>query len=299
MMELPPELIPDYGVAVQLSERISRVVCKNYGPFTYTGTGTYIIGTTSVAVIDPGPLDDAHLQNLLAALEGKTVSHILITHTHLDHSPLALELAERTGAKTYGFGPHGSGRMAGLDGEQVEAGADMKFTPDITLKDGDIIKGDGWTVEAIYTPGHTSNHMCFALSEESCIFVGDHVMGWSTTVVSPPDGDMRAYIDSLRKVMEREEKLYYPTHGEPIKKARRFVSATIGHRLQREGQILRAIADGRHSIEDIVALCYKDVDVRLHPAAARSVLAHLIMMEEDGKVTTDGPVRITSHYEIA
>ncbi len=297
-MEFPPELIPDYGVAVPLSDRISRVVCKNYGPFTYTGTGTYIIGTNSVAVIDPGPLDDEHLQKLLLALDGKTVSHIIITHTHLDHSPLADELSERTGAKTYGFGPHGSGRKAGLDGETVEAGADMNFTPDITLKDGDIIQGDGWTLEAIYTPGHTSNHLCFALKEENCIFVGDHVMGWSTTVISPPDGDMRAYLDSLRKIMARDETLYYPTHGEPIKKARRFVSATIGHRKQREAQILRAISNGNHEIEDIVAICYKDVDHRLHPAAARSVLAHLIMMEEDDKVITEGEVRITSHYHL-
>lgn len=297
-MELPPELIPDYGASVQLSDRISRVVCKNYGPFTYTGTGTYIVGNDSVAVIDPGPLDKNHLNDLLTALKGKTVSHILITHTHLDHSPLAAELQGHTGAKTYGFGPHGSGRKAGLDGEKVEAGADMNFTPDISLQDGDVIEGDGWTIEAIHTPGHTSNHLCFALREENCIFVGDHVMGWSTTVVSPPDGDMRAYIESLRKIMQRDETLYYPTHGEAIHKARRFVSATIAHRHQREAQILRAIASGRHAVEDIVALCYKDVDVRLHPAAARSVLAHLIMMEEDGKVATDGPVRITSHYHL-
>lgn len=298
MMELPPELIPEYGACVQLSERIWRVVCKNYGPFTYTGTGTYIIGDHSVAVIDPGPLDSDHLEALMTGLKGKTVSHILITHTHLDHSPLAAELAKRTGAKTYGFGPHGSGRKAGLEGEKVEAGADMDFTPDIVLKDGDIIEGDGWTIEAVHTPGHTSNHMCFALKEEECLFVGDHVMGWSTTVISPPDGDMRAYIESLRKVMERDEKLYYPTHGEPIEKARRFVSATIGHRNSRETQILRAIEDDNHSIEDIVSICYKDIDHRLHPAAARSVLAHLIMMEEDGKVATDGPVRISSQFKL-
>ena len=233
MLELPPELIPDYGASISLSERVSRITCKNYGPFTFTGTGTYIVGRQSVAVIDPGPVDSEHLQSLLAALEGKRVSHILITHTHLDHSPLAAELALKTGAKTYGFGPHGSGRKAGLDGEKVEAGADMDFTPDTTLKDGDIIEGDGWTIEAIHTPGHTSNHMCFALKEEESIFVGDHVMGWSTTVISPPDGDMRAYLDSLRKIMDRDETLYYPTHGDPIKKARRFVSATIGHRRQR------------------------------------------------------------------
>lgn len=297
-MELPPELIPDYGVAVKLSNLISRVVCKNYGPFTFTGTGTYIVGTKYVAVIDPGPLDTEHLDSLMIALEGKTVSHILITHTHLDHSPLAKELAERTGAKTFGFGPHGSGREAGLGSEMVEAGADMNFSPDVTLKDGDIIQGEGWTIEAIHTPGHTSNHLCFALREENCIFVGDHVMGWSTTVVSPPDGDMRAYIESLRKVMERDEKLYYPTHGDAITKAQRFVNATIAHRHQREAQILRAIESGNHSIEGIVALCYKDIDVRLHPAAARSVLAHLIMMEEDGKVTADGPVRITSKFQL-
>ena len=297
-MEFPKELIPDYGVSVQLSEHISRVTCKNYGPFTYTGTGTYIIGTDSVAVIDPGPLNEDHLQKLLAALEGKTVSHILITHTHLDHSPLAAAISNHTGAKTYGFGPHGSGRKAGLDGEKVEAGADMAFVPDVYLKDGDMIEGDGWTIEAIHTPGHTSNHLCFALKEENCILSGDHVMGWSTTVISPPDGDMRDYLDSLRKVMERDETLYYPTHGEPIKKARRFTSATIAHRRQREHQILRAITDGKTLIKDIVAVCYKDVDARLHPAAARSVLAHLIMMEEDGKVTVDGDVRISSHYNL-
>lgn len=298
MYKLPPELIPDYGVSTQMSDLISRVVCKNYSPFTYTGTGTYIIGTASVAVIDPGPIDQDHLDSLMQALEGKVVSHILITHTHLDHSPLADQLSELTGAKTYGFGPHGSGRKAGLEGEQVEAGADMTFTPDVILKDGDMIKGEGWTLEAIHTPGHTSNHLCFALREEDCIFVGDHVMGWSTTVISPPDGDMRAYIDSLKKIMERQERLYYPTHGEPVKKARRFANAIIVHRRQREAQILRAISEGLHSIDDIVARCYKDVDPRLHPAAARSVLAHLIMMVEDNKVTTSGPVRITSAYHL-
>lgn len=288
-----------YRDVVQLSPLVSRVLAKNPSPFTFSGTGTYIIGTDSVAVIDPGPDSDEHLEALLGALQGKTVSHILITHTHLDHSPLAAKLKAAVGAKTYGYGPHGSGRKGGLDGEEVEAGADKSFTPDVVLKDGDILRGHDWTLEAVYTPGHTSNHVCFALSEENCLFSGDHVMGWSTTVISPPDGDMKAYLESLDKVASRDETLYYPTHGDPITKARRFARGILGHRRQREQQILSCIKKGMHTIDQMVPDMYKAVNPVLHPAAARSALAHLIAMTDDGRVICDGSTHIDSEYFIA
>jgi len=207
-----------------------------------------------VAVIDPGPLRDDHYSALLTALAGDTVTAILITHTHLDHSPLAARLKAETGSPTYGFGPHGGGEAV-----QVEEGADRDFTPDIILRDGERVSGKGWTVQAVHTPGHTSNHLCFALEEEAALFSGDHVMGWSTSVISPPDGDMAAYMESLRKLLGRGEDLYYPTHGNPIQNARQHVKDFIAHRLDREAQILACLNAGLQTIGDMVPAMYRDV----------------------------------------
>jgi glyoxylase-like metal-dependent hydrolase (beta-lactamase superfamily II) len=275
-----------YGESVRVSPLIARVLANNPGPFTFKGTGVYIVGERDVAVIDPGPLIAEHVDALKRALEGKRVSHILVTHTHSDHSPAAAPLKEWSGAKTYAFGPHGSGKAD--DGVKVEEGGDRDFVPDVRVKDGDVISGNGFAFECVYTPGHTSNHMCFALAEEKALFTGDHVMGWSTTVVTPPDGDMAQYMASLRKLQARDDAILYPTHGGPVRAPAPFLQAYVDHRREREAQILAAIRDGVSTIPDMVARIYADVDKRLHPAAARSVLAHLIQLEQEGRVVGEG-----------
>jgi len=280
------EITFDYGACDELSPLIRRVICNNPGPFTYTGTGTYIIGKGNVAVIDPGPRNDDHLQALMTAIEGETVTHILVTHTHNDHSPLAKELKATTGAKTYAYGPHGSGQPD--DAAKVEEGGDAEFYPDVLVKDGDVIKGKGWTMEAVFTPGHTSNHICFALAEEKALFTGDHVMGWSTSVIVPPDGNMKAYFDSLQKLLARDDQIFWPTHGPAITDPKPFVEAFVHHRQARELQIQACLTEGMTRIPEMVETMYRDVDPRLHPAAARSVHAHLIHMEETGRAKANG-----------
>jgi len=278
------DMVFDYGAAEALSPMVRRVIAHNPTAFTFHGTGTYIVGRGKVAVIDPGPAYPKHLEALLRATEGEEVSHILVTHTHIDHSPLAAALKARSGAPTYGFGPHGGGRQD----IQVEEGGDYDFTPDHRLTDGDVVAGDGWTFSAVHTPGHTSNHLCFGLDEEKALFCGDHVMGWSTTVVSPPDGDMAAYMASLLKLLPRDDELYYPTHGPPVRDPHPFVEAYIGHRELREKQIFAHLAEGPKTIPEMVAAIYVDVPRNLHGPAARSVLAHLIHMVETGRVGSDG-----------
>jgi glyoxylase-like metal-dependent hydrolase (beta-lactamase superfamily II) len=275
-----------YESDVAVTPLIHRVLTNNPGPFTFKGTGVYIVGGKDVAVIDPGPNDPQHVEALKRALAGKNVTHILVTHTHADHSPAARPLKEWSGAKTYGFGPHGSGKAE--DGVAMEEGGDRDFVPDVRVKDGDIIEGNGFTFECVYTPGHTSNHMCFALKEEAALFTGDHIMGWSTTVVTPPDGDMAQYMASVRKLIARDDKILYPTHGAPITDPKPFLAAYLEHRLEREAQIIACIRDGLATIPDMVARMYADVDKRLHPAASRSVLAHLIQLEQEGRVVKDG-----------
>jgi len=287
----------DYGVMAQVAPDIRRIVCKNPGPFTFTGTGTYIIGQGEVAVIDPGPMDEAHLDALLKALEGERISHILITHTHADHSPLCAPLKEATGATTYGFGPHGSGKA--LEGVKVEEGGDRSFTPDIEVRHGDRIEGADWQVECVFTPGHTSNHMAFALPAHKALFTGDHVMGWSTTVVSPPDGDMKAYFESLRILMERDDETFWPTHGPPVRDTRPFLEAFLAHRQNREVQIAACLSEGIGVIPEMVKRMYAEVDERLHPAAALSVHAHLIHMVQTGRAACDGEPAMSARYRAA
>jgi glyoxylase-like metal-dependent hydrolase (beta-lactamase superfamily II) len=296
-LKLNREVEFEYGKADQVTPLIRRVVARNPSAFTLHGTGTYVVGRGKVAVIDPGPDDAAHVEALLDAIRGETVSHIVVTHTHRDHSPAAAALKDATGAETWGFGPHGSGRAdAEGQGEDVEEGGDQAFDPDNRMTDGDVLTGPGWTLEAAYTPGHTSNHLCFALPEEATLFPGDHVMGWSTTIVSPPDGDMKRYMESLEKLTRREERRYWPTHGPAIEDPLQHVKALIGHRQAREAQIEACLKDGVAEIPAMVTRMYTDVPAFLHRAAARSVLAHLIHMVETGRAATDGRPRSDSRY---
>lgn len=281
----------EYGEVDQVSPLIRRVVANNPSAFTFTGTGTYIIGEGEVAVIDPGPMINGHVEALLRALEGETVSHILITHTHIDHSPAAEPLKKLTGAKTYGYGSHAGG--------QGEEDGDMDFVPDVEIRHGDIIEGDGWTFECVHTPGHTSNHICFALQEENALFSGDHVMGWSTSIISPPDGNMFDYMNSLRALLERDEEVYWPTHGAPIRDPKPFVRSFIAHRNEREDQIIEQIKAGHYYIKEMVPIIYAAVDKRLYPAAARSVFAHVLGMVEDGRITVDGNATLDAAYRLA
>ncbi|MES1989841.1 MAG: MBL fold metallo-hydrolase [Pseudomonadota bacterium] len=279
-----------YGDADEVSPLIRRVVADNPSAFTFKGTGTYIIGHGQVAVIDPGPMIDAHVDAIMRALTGETVSHILITHTHSDHSPAAKPLKKLTGAKTYGYGPHGGG--AG------EEDGDMDFVPDVELRHGDIIEGDCWTIECVHTPGHTSNHICFALKEEKALFTGDHVMGWSTSIVSPPDGNMHDYMKSLRLLLNRDDEIYWPTHGPAITDPKPFVRAFIAHREEREASIVAQIKAGHARIKDMVPVIYAAVDPKLYPAAARSVYAHVLGMIEDGRIAVDGEPRMDSKLRL-
>ncbi len=240
-------------------------------------------------MIDPGPDLADHVAALLQAIAGETVTHILITHTHLDHSPAAAALKRATGAKSYAYGPHGSRRAVEGFGGATEEGGDRDFVPDFELREGDVAEGPGWRLAAVETPGHTSNHLCFALPEEQTLFTGDHVMGWSTSVIAPPDGDMAAYMRSLEKLLKRDDALYWPTHGPSITAPKPHVEAFIAHRRERDEAILKALAAGDESIPDIVARVYAGLDPRLHAAAGRSVLAHLIQLVETEKVASDGP----------
>ena len=285
----------EYGTVAEPAPLIRRVIARNPSAFTFHGTGTYIVGKGRVAVIDPGPDLPAHVDAVLAAIRGETVSHIVVTHTHLDHSPAARPLKAATGAPTYGFGPHGGER----GGPQVEEGGDYGFVPDHALRDGDLVRGQGWTLEAIHTPGHTSNHLCFAFKEANALFSGDHVMGWSTTVVSPPDGNMSAYMASLAKLEARAEATFWPTHGPPIPEPKRFVRALAAHRRAREAQILDCLASGRETIPEMVAHMYKDVPPDLHVAAGQTVLAHLIHMIETGRVRSESMPGPRARYALA
>ena len=296
----------EYGRIEAVSPLIRRVIARNGGPFTFHGTGTYVIGRGTVAVVDPGPLLASHIAALKHALRGETVSHILITHTHRDHSPAAAPLKGEWAAPTYGFGPHGGGRIEA--GAVVEAGGDEAFVPDIVTRDGDTIEGAGWTVEAVHTPGHTSNHLCFHLREENALFSGDHVMGWSTTIVSPPDGDMAQYVASLDKLIARSDRgggagrdaIYWPTHGAPIRDPGAFVPALRAHRMGREEQVLACLADGLTSIADMVPRMYaNDVPPAMYPAAARSVLSHLVWLVEKEKVRAEGELGTEAAFRLA
>ncbi len=284
-----------YGRPDQVSPLIRRVVANNPGPFTFHGTGTYIVGSGEVAVIDPGPADPAHLQALLAALEGEKVQTILTTHDHSDHAPLAADLARRTGAPVIGARPTPA-RLASKPG--VEEGSDRGYRPDRVLQDDEVVSGPGWTLRTVATPGHTGNHLCYALAEEDALFSGDHVMGWSTTVIVPPDGSMTDYYASLRKVMAGGYSTLWPTHGPPITDPGPFLDAYLAHRLKREAQVLELLARGPASIPQMVARLYVGIDPRLHRAAGASLLAHLTHLMQAGRVTADGPEGADLRYRL-
>jgi glyoxylase-like metal-dependent hydrolase (beta-lactamase superfamily II) len=290
----------EYGRVDRVSPLIRRVIAANPGPFTFTGTGTYVVGRmdpgAAVAVIDPGPPDDAHLAALLAAVDGQTVSHVLVTHTHRDHAPLARPFAEAVSAPVLAARPpartiHAS---APLDEDDDET-----FAPDVALNGGERLTGDGWTLEAMATPGHASNHMAFVLPEENALFSGDHVMGWSTTVVAPPDGDMTAYMASLDAVVARRFATIWPTHGAPIIDPQPFLEAYRAHRLEREAQVLGQLLGGPRRIAELVPTLYAAVDSRLWPAASLSVWAHLIALERAGRVRAAPEPTIDATWRLA
>lgn len=297
-VEIPFNRDSDFtpGKADPVSPLVRRVLAPNPGPFTFKGTNTYIIGHGEVAVIDPGPAIDSHLEAICAAVTGETVTHILVTHTHIDHSPLAAPLKARTGAKTVGFSRHGSGKRD--DRVRVEEGGDTDFVPDIAGADGTRMTGPGWTLACVHTPGHTSNHLCFALEEENALFTGDHVMSWSTSVVVPPDGDMAQYMASLDKVLARDAAVLWPAHGGAVRQPRPFLEAFIAHRDDREKEITACIADGITSIPAMVARMYAAVDPRLHPAAQLSVLAHTIRMVNDGRLRCTKAPSLQASYRL-
>ena len=263
---------------------VRRVLAGNPSAFTYTGTQSYIVGNGEVAVIDPGPDDEAHVAALLEATSGERIRAILCTHTHRDHSPASRPLAAATGAKIVGCAP-----LAIEDsGPRADASFDFDYAPDQVLADGEAVTGPGWTLRAVATPGHTSNHLCFALEEAGILFSGDHVMGWSTTIVSPPDGDMSAYMASLELLQARADRVYLPAHGPAIDQPQDHLRRLIEHRRGREAAILAQLERGRQEIAQMVPDIYADVDPGLHPAAARSVLAHLVDLERRGLVCAEG-----------
>lgn len=300
---VPPLDDVTYGVAVEVAPNLRRVLAENPSKFTYRGTGTYVVGRGEVAVIDPGPDLPAHRDALAAALKGERVAAIVVTHCHADHSPLAAWLATETGAPTYALGPHGEVSDDPDDVIDVPEGdeeqpnepkesVDTAFAPAVPVADGEVFaRAPGWTLQAVATPGHTSNHLCVAWQEQRTLFSGDHIMGWSTTVVSPPDGDMAAYMASVRKVQGRRDDVLWPTHGNPITRPEPFLEAYLAHRLDREAQVLAQVRAGVSSIADMVATLYAEVDVKLHRAASRSVLAHLVKLVADGVVALDGDSR--------
>lgn len=266
-----------YAIAKEVLPGIRRIVAPNPSPYTLHGTGTYIIGKNEIAIIDPGPNIKAHIDAILRETEGEKITHIIVTHTHADHSPAARPLSDLTGAIIMGYGPHGE--------SGGEEGADLNFIPEHLLKDKEVIKGLDWELECIHTPGHTSNHLCFSVKGTGAVLTGDHIMGWSTTLVSPPDGNMKDYFCSLEKMLIRDDQYYIPAHGKMIKNPKRFVAALIGHRKMREKQIAKYLLNKDITyISDLVSKMYPQLDNRLLNAAGRSVLAHLLHMQELGSV---------------
>jgi glyoxylase-like metal-dependent hydrolase (beta-lactamase superfamily II) len=287
------------GVPERAAPKVRRVLAPNPGPFTFSGTCAYIVGDGRVAIIDPGPDIPAHIDALLAAVHGETVEHILVTHTHRDHSTAAPAIRAATGAKTFGEGPHRPARpLHAGEVNPLEAGADHDFLPDRRIADGEVVSGRGYALEAIATPGHAANHLCFALQGENLLFSGDHVMGWATPVVAPPDGSMGDYMASLEKLERRPEQLYLPGHGGPVADGPALVRRYIAHRAARETAILRVLERGEADIPSMVRAIYFGLDPRLERAAALSVLAHLEDLVARAVVATEGPPTVAGRYRL-
>ncbi len=279
---------PAYGQGVSVAPDVQRITARNPGPFTFHGTNSYIVGRDTLAVIDPGPDDETHLRTLLDVIAGRPVSHIFISHTHRDHSPLAARLKERTGAVVLAEGPHRPARPLHIDETNaLDASADTAFAPDIALPDGGLVDGDGWSIRAVLTPGHTVNHAAFALEGTGILFSADHVMAWATSIVAPPDGAMADYMASLDRLIERGDRLLLPGHGGPVTAPRSFMRGLKTHRKMRERAILERVRAGDRTIADMVKAIYRDTDPRLHGAAGLSVLAHLEDLVARGMVSTD------------
>jgi glyoxylase-like metal-dependent hydrolase (beta-lactamase superfamily II) len=274
------------GLPIRLEPLVTRILAPNPSAYTFTGTQTHIVGDRDLAVIDPGPDDSAHLDAILSVVADRPVRAIVVTHHHRDHSPASRPLAVATGAPVVGAAP----LVAADDAGRSDAAFDAGYAPDHVLSEGDAVAGEGWTLTALATPGHTSNHLCFALAETQALFSGDHVMGWATSVVSPPDGDMGAYMASLERLLERDDRIYYPGHGEAVENPRRLVRGMLGHRKQREGQILRLLRERAQATGAMVERMYAGLDSRLLPAAERSVLAHLYDLDRRGLVTGEGEI---------
>lgn len=288
---------PAHGQIVNLVDGIQRLTAPNESAFTFRGTNTYVLGEKNVAVIDPGPVIESHFELLMEALKGRTVTHILVTHTHMDHSPLAKVLQGETGAPILAEGIHRDSRDLHM-GEinSLDASGDREFKPDHELADGETIDGGEWKLETVHTPGHAKNHACFALVDSPILFSGDHVMGWATSIVAPPDGSMSDYMSSLNKMVERSETTYFPGHGGRLEKAPEFVRALRAHRKMRETAVLSRIRAGDETIPAIVKVIYRDTDPRLHGAAGLSVFAHIEDLVQQGKIRCDGPPSLNSVY---
>ncbi|UUP18824.1 MBL fold metallo-hydrolase [Nitratireductor thuwali] len=299
-MEFDTKFDPRYGQPVEVAPGVRRLTVNNPSPFTFHGTNSYIVGASSLAVVDPGPEDEAHLRALLGAIGNRPVSHIFVSHTHRDHSPLAGRLAALTGATVCAEGPHRAARPL-RTGElnPLDASADTDFKPDMFLADEQTVEGDGWSIRAIHTPGHTANHCAFALEGTGIVFSADHVMAWSTTIVAPPDGAMSDFMASLDRMLERDDRLLLPGHGGAVARPRSFLRGLKTHRKMRERAILERLSSGDRTIREIVRAIYRDTDPRLHGAAGLSVLAHLEDLVSRGRARAEGEPSIDGIYHPA
>ncbi|TPL01784.1 MULTISPECIES: MBL fold metallo-hydrolase [unclassified Mesorhizobium] len=296
-LEFDTSFDPAYGRAVAVAPDVLRITARNPSPFTFHGTNSYLVGRDTLAVIDPGPEDDAHLETLLTAIAGRPVSHIFVSHTHRDHSPLAARLKELTGAPALAEGPHRPARALRIgEVNPLDASADLTFVPDVVLADNALTQGDGWAIRTVLTPGHTANHAVFALEGTGTLFSADHVMAWSTSIVAPPDGAMADYMSSLDRLLARDDRLLLPGHGGPVTAPRRFMRGLKTHRKMRERAILERLRAGDRTVTEMVAAIYRDTDPRLHGAAGLSVLAHLEDLVARGPVVTEGDPAIDGVY---
>lgn len=300
---MPPDVAFDLDFSaapetcVSVSPLVRRVVAGNGGPFTFTGTCSYVIGRGRVAILDPGPDRPDHVKALLDAVAGETVTHIVVSHTHIDHSPAARLVKAETGAPIVGCGPHRAARaLAQGEANTMEGSGDLAHDPDEEMRDGDAVAAPGWSLRALATPGHTANHLAFALQEEEALFTADHVMAWSTTIVGPPDGSMTDFMASLERLRGRSDAVYWPGHGGPVRDPDRFVRALIGHRRAREASILNRLSAGDRRIAEIVPAIYAGIRPELHGAAGLSVFAHIEDLVRRGVVATDGDPMVDGTY---
>lgn len=298
-MELKQTFEPHHGQCIRLSDQLSRITAPNGSPFTFHGTNTYLVGNESLAIIDPGPIIHEHIEAIIKAVGERPVTHIFVTHTHTDHSPLAKILAEHFNAPTYGEGPHRSARDLYLgESNPLDASADKDFNPDVVITNGDLIAGEKWTLEAIATPGHTANHLAYSLREDNILLSGDHVMAWSTSIVAPPDGSMSDFMASLEVLMARDEHTFFPGHGGRVDNPAKFMRGLKTHRLMREASILERLQAGDRTIKDMVKVMYASTKPTLHAAAGLSVLAHLEDLVARGLVTCEGNPAINGIYAL-